>query len=43
LDVNEALYGKRLTNRELVHRRIKPPAAARRLLAELSRYPLNET
>jgi len=38
LDDNEALYGKRLENRDIVRGPVKPPAAARKLLVELGHY-----
>lgn len=37
-DDNEALYGKKLSNREIVDTRIAPPQAASRLLALLNKY-----
>ena len=40
LDENEALYGKRIENREIVTTGIAPPPAATKLLALLDRYPL---
>jgi len=39
LDDNEALYGKKLDNREIVTSGITPPPAATKLLTLLSRYP----
>lgn len=39
LDDNEALYGKRIDNREIVTSGIAPPPAAARLLALLDSYP----
>lgn len=36
---NEALYGKKLTNREIVTSNVAAPAAASRLMTELNRYP----
>jgi len=39
LDDNEALYGKKLDNREIITSGITPPPAATRLLARLSEYP----
>jgi lipid-binding SYLF domain-containing protein len=39
---NEQLYGKPLTNREVVDGKVKPPAAAEKLLAALNRYPMHE-
>jgi lipid-binding SYLF domain-containing protein len=41
LDDNEALYGKKLENREIVRQHVKPPASARKLLAQLNQYPLS--
>ena len=38
LDDNEALYGKKLENREIVTTGIAPPAAAAKLLSLLGRY-----
>ena len=41
---NEALYGKAMTNREILTANVKPPAAAHQLLAELDRHsPHQET
>jgi lipid-binding SYLF domain-containing protein len=42
LDDNMAMYGKRLTTKEIVDTQVKPPAAASRLLAELNRYSPRE-
>jgi len=39
LEENEALYGRKLDNREIVNSGIAPPAAATRLLSLLSQYP----
>jgi lipid-binding SYLF domain-containing protein len=39
LDDNEALYGKKLNNHEIVNSGIAPPPAATKLLTLLSRYP----
>jgi len=39
---NEQLYGKPLTNREVVDGKVKPPAAAEKLLTALNRYPMHE-
>ena len=39
LDDNEALYGKKLDNRDIVTSGIAPPPAAMKLLALLSHYP----
>ena len=38
LDENEALYGKRLENREVVAGRFAPPTAASRLMSLLNKY-----
>jgi lipid-binding SYLF domain-containing protein len=38
LDVNRALYGKTLENREIVRGNVQPPAAAKDLLAALRKY-----
>jgi len=38
LDDNAALYGRRLTNREIVRGSVAPPPAAARLVEELDRY-----
>jgi lipid-binding SYLF domain-containing protein len=35
---NEELYGKPLTNREIVSGNVKPPAAAEKLLSQLNQY-----
>jgi lipid-binding SYLF domain-containing protein len=37
-DENEALYGKQLSTAEIVNGKMAPPAAARKLLAELDKY-----
>ena len=43
LDDNEALYGKKLDNKEIVNSRtLAVPAAARKFIAELSRYSPRE-
>jgi lipid-binding SYLF domain-containing protein len=42
LDENAELYGKKLTNKEIVDTKIKPPAAAQPLLAMLGRYSFRE-
>ncbi len=39
LDDNEALYHKRLENRDIITSNIAPPPAASKLIALLSRYP----
>lgn len=38
---NEALYGKNLSNRQIVTSNIAPPPAASKLMAELNQYPAN--
>jgi len=38
LDDDQALYGKRLTNSEIVKGNVPPPPAARDLLSQLNRY-----
>lgn len=38
---NEALYGKKLSNREIVTSNIAPPPAASKLMADLNQYPAN--
>ena len=38
LDENEELYGKRLTNREVLQGNVKPPASAQSLIASLNRF-----
>lgn len=38
VDENEELYGKRLTNREILTSNIKPPAAAQGLVASLNKF-----
>jgi lipid-binding SYLF domain-containing protein len=43
LDDNEALYGKRVDNREIVTGSIAPPAAAAKLLSLLSHYSSHAT
>ena len=42
LDENEELYGKRLTNKEVLLGGVKPPAAAAGLLATLNKYSRSE-
>ena len=37
-DWNNELYGRKITNREILTSTIAPPAAAQPLLAELNRY-----
>jgi lipid-binding SYLF domain-containing protein len=39
LDQNNEMYGKKLTNQEVVNGDVKPPAAAGDLLALLQKYP----
>jgi lipid-binding SYLF domain-containing protein len=38
-DDNRALYGANVTPQDILHGRVKPPAAAEVLYAELNRYP----
>ena len=42
LDDNATLYGKKLENREIVTKGVRPPAAAARLLEMLNRYSAKE-
>jgi SH3 domain-containing YSC84-like protein 1 len=42
LDDNKAMYGKPLTNKEIVEGNVAPPAAASKLMAELNRYSPRE-
>jgi len=42
LDDNAALYGKRLKNREIVTRGIRPPKSAAKLIALLNKHSLRE-
>lgn len=42
LDDNQALYGKRLENRQIVSGSLRTPAAARKFVAELTRYSPRE-
>lgn len=42
LDDNATLYGRRLKNREIVMRGVRPPAAASRLLSLLTKYSARE-
>jgi len=42
LDQNEELYGKKMTNKEVILGHVEPPAAARRLIAELDKYSLHK-
>jgi lipid-binding SYLF domain-containing protein len=41
-DANQALYGKKLTNREIVEKKVPPPPAAAHLLSMLNRYSPRE-
>jgi lipid-binding SYLF domain-containing protein len=41
-DANQALYGKKLTNREIVEKMVPPPPAAEHLLSILNRYSPRE-
>jgi lipid-binding SYLF domain-containing protein len=41
-EVNEALYGKKLTTKSIVDSNIAPPAAASKLLAEINRHSMRE-
>jgi len=41
-DANQALYGKKLTNREIVEKKVPPPPAAAHLLSILNRYSPRE-
>jgi len=41
-DVNQALYGKKLTTKEIVETNMKPPAAATKFLAEVTRHSSRE-
>jgi len=43
VDANEALYGKKLENREIVTGGVAPPPAASKLLALLNRYSPRES
>src|ERR1700686_5406829 len=43
LDDNATLYGKKLENREIVTKGVRPPKAAARLLALLNRYSAHKT
>jgi lipid-binding SYLF domain-containing protein len=38
LDENEELYGKRLTNKDVLMGNVKPPASASALVATLNRF-----
>ena len=42
LDDNAALYGKKLENRDIVTKAMRPPAAAAKLLEVLNRYSAKE-
>jgi lipid-binding SYLF domain-containing protein len=41
-DANQALYGKKLTNREIVDKMVPPPPASEHLLSILNRYSPRE-
>ena len=43
LDENEELYGRRITNKQIVMQRMKPPVAASELLAMLNKYSRHES
>jgi lipid-binding SYLF domain-containing protein len=43
LDTNKELYGKELHNSQILMQPVKPPAAARGLLAELNHYSYRQT
>lgn len=43
LDDDATLYGKRLENRDIVTKGVRPPKAAAKLLALLNRYSAKET
>jgi SH3 domain-containing YSC84-like protein 1 len=38
LDVNKELYGKTMTNKEIIEQNPKPPAAAKALMTQLNKY-----
>jgi len=40
LDANEELYGKKMTDREIILGHMTPPAAAHRLIGDLDRYSM---
>lgn len=42
LDENQELYGRKLTNQQIVMKRVKPPAAASELLAVLNTHSRHE-
>ena len=42
LDDNATLYGKKLENRDIVTKRIRPPRAAAKLMALLNKYSFRE-
>ena len=42
LDVNKELYGRTMTNREVIASDMKPPAAASPLIAELDKYSMRQ-
>jgi lipid-binding SYLF domain-containing protein len=41
LDDNEALYGRKMTNKEVLMSDLKPPASAMPLIRELDRYSMS--
>jgi len=43
LDANQELYGKPLHNRDIIMKRVRPPEAATKLLALLSKYSRRES
>jgi lipid-binding SYLF domain-containing protein len=43
LEGNEALYGRKIENREIVHKGVAPPAASARLLEMLNKYSPKES
>jgi lipid-binding SYLF domain-containing protein len=42
LDSNEQLYGKRMTNKEVIMGHAEPPAGAHQLISELDRYSVRK-
>jgi lipid-binding SYLF domain-containing protein len=42
LDSNEQLYGKKMTNKEVIMGNAEPPAAAHQLISELDRYSIRK-
>lgn len=42
IDANEELYGKRLTNREILTGEMRPPSSAQPLVAALDRYSMRK-